>query len=59
MKGHVTVTNTSIINRGILNMLILKTLHVYLWWIHGDIWQNQYNIVKLKNRKNKNLRTVF
>ena len=21
---------------------------VYLWWIHVDIWQNQYNIVKLK-----------
>ena len=21
--------------------------HVYLWWIHFDIWQNQYNIVKL------------
>ena len=25
---------------------------VYLWWIHVDIWQNQCNIVKLKN-KNK------
>ena len=24
--------------------------HVYLWWIHLDIWQNQYNIVKLKNK---------
>ena len=24
---------------------------VYLWWIHVDIWQNQYNIVKLKNNK--------
>ena len=23
--------------------------HVYLWQIHFDIWQNQYNIVKLKN----------
>ena len=22
----------------------------YLWWIHVDIWQNQYNIVKLKNK---------
>ena len=22
---------------------------VYLWWIHVDIWQNQYNIIKLKN----------
>ena len=21
--------------------------HVYLWQIHVDIWQNQYNIVKL------------
>ena len=26
--------------------------HVYLWRIHVDIWQNQYNIVKLKNKKN-------
>ena len=24
--------------------------HVYLWRIHYDIWQNQYNIVKLKNK---------
>jgi len=24
--------------------------HIYLWWIHFDIWQNQYNIVKLKNK---------
>ena len=23
---------------------------VYLWHIHADIWQNQYNIVKLKNK---------
>ena len=26
---------------------------VYLWRIHVDIWQNQYNIVKLKNKINK------
>ena len=24
--------------------------HVYLWRIHVDLWQNQYNIVKLKNK---------
>ena len=24
--------------------------HEYLWWIHADIWQNQYNIVKLKKK---------
>ena len=24
--------------------------HVYLWWIHFDIWQNQYNIVNFKNK---------
>ena len=24
--------------------------HVYLWWMHFDIWQNQYNIVKFKNK---------
>ena len=23
---------------------------VYLWRIHADIWQNQYNIVKLKHK---------
>ena len=22
--------------------------HVHLWWIHVNVWQNQYNIVKLK-----------
>ena len=27
-----------------------KVIVVYLWWIHFDIWQNQYNIVKLKNK---------
>ena len=27
-----------------------KVTHVYLWWIHFDIWQNQYNIVKFKNK---------
>ena len=27
--------------------------HVYLWWIHVDTWQNQYNIVKLKNKIKK------
>ena len=26
---------------------------VYLWRIHVDIWQNQYNIVKLKKKKTK------
>ena len=25
--------------------------HVYLWQIHFDIWQNQYNIVKFKKKK--------
>jgi hypothetical protein len=25
-------------------------IHVYLWWVHFDIWQSQYNIVKLKNK---------
>ena len=30
--------------------------HVYLWWIHFDIWQNQYNTVKLKNKIKKKKR---
>ena len=27
--------------------------HVYLWQIHVDIWQNQYNTVKLNKIKLK------
>ena len=27
--------------------------HVSLWRIHFDIWQNQYNIVKFKDKKKK------
>jgi len=34
----------------ILKIFIAWGTRVYLWWIHGDIWQNQYNIVKLKNK---------
>ena len=32
--------------------------HVYLWQIHFDIWQNQYNIVKL-NKIKKKLKNVI
>ena len=35
--------------------------HVCLWRIHFDIWQNQYNIVKFKNKiklKKKNITGV-
>ena len=32
--------------------------HVYLWRIHFDIWQNQYNIVKLKDKKKKKKETA-
>ena len=28
---------------------------VYLWRIHVDIWQNQYNTVKLKIKKKRNI----
>ena len=31
--------------------------HVYLWQIHFAIWQNQYNIVKLKNKIKKKTKT--
>ena len=31
--------------------------HVYLWRIHFDIWQNQYNFVKFKNKKIKKKNT--
>ena len=26
--------------------------HVHPWWIRVDVWQNQYSIVKLKNKIN-------
>ena len=32
--------------------------HVYLWRIHVDIWQNQYNIVKLKNKKKESTKNL-
>ena len=36
--------------------------HVYLWQIHFDIWQNQYNIVtfkhKIKLKKKKKSRDI-
>ena len=33
--------------------------HVYLWRIHFDMWQNQYNIVKFKNKiKLKKIRLI-
>ena len=39
----------------------MKEIIVYLWWIHFDIWQNQYNIVKFKNKiklkKNKKIKS--
>ena len=31
---------------------------VYLWLIHFNIWQNQYNIVKLKNKKKLKSRDI-
>jgi len=32
--------------------------HVYLWQIHFDIWQNQYNIVKLNKIKFKKINKI-
>ena len=34
----------------------MNVTRVCLWRIHVDIWQNQYNIVKLKNKKIKILK---
>ena len=28
-------------------------IHVHLWWIHVNVWQNQYSIVKLKKKKRR------
>ena len=32
--------------------------HVYLWQIHFDIWQNQYNIAKLNKIKLKKKKKI-
>ena len=32
---------------------------IYLWWIHVDVWQNQYNIVKLNKIKLKKKHNFF
>ena len=38
-----------------IHVVYLWRIHViYLWWIHVDIRQNQYNILKLKNKKKNN-----
>ena len=46
-----------ILNHGWQQILKCVSTHalrcVYLWWIHVDIWQNQYNIVKLKKKLKK------
>ena len=33
--------------------------HVYLWQINFDIWQNQYNIVKLNKIKLKKYKFIY
>ena len=33
--------------------------HVYLWRIHFDVWQNQYNIVKFKTKIKKKKKKAF
>ena len=36
-----------------------RETHVYLWRIHFNIWQNQYNIVKFKKKKKDTCTPVF
>ena len=31
-------------------LYVCQEVRVYLWRTHFDIWQNQYNIVKFKNK---------
>ena len=40
----------SLQSKGLSRVFSNTSVHVYLWRIHLDIWQNQYNIVKFKNR---------
>ena len=42
------------LEKGIKYQKSFLPTHVYLWQIHFDIWQNQYNVVKLNKIKLKN-----
>ena len=33
--------------------------HVHQWWIHVDVWQNQYSIVKKNKVKKKKKRLEY
>ena len=44
-----------IISDMMLNLAKQNLIFVFLWWIHFDIWQNQFNIVKFKKKK----KTIF
>ena len=35
----------------------LEDVHVHLWWIHVNVWQNQYSIVK-KNKVKIKIKTI-
>ena len=37
---------------------LLESHRVHLWWIHVDVWQNQYSIIKLKKKKKKERKKV-
>ena len=41
-------TSSNKLNQGHKRPVVRKL--DYLWQIHFDVWQNQYNIVKLKNK---------
>ena len=59
--GTFAMLSTAITYHGIYNMLVQSeyriigyllpiATYVYLWQIHFNIWQNQYNIVNFKNK---------
>ena len=45
------------LNHSAVTSFHFHVMHVYLWWIHFDVWQNQYNIVKFKNKIKKKKET--
>ena len=55
IRGFQAATYSQMVQEKKLTQIIYKFLVVYvhLWWIHVNVWQNQYSIVK-QNKVKKN-----
>ena len=51
-------SNTGVGCHFLLQCMKVKIESQHLWRIHVDVWQNQYNIVKLKKKKEKKVKSL-